>query len=291
MSDVQTTTGSGLAVPSGPDENYTGLEDFDPNKDAVVPRIKIDHAKGVFVDGQTSQEFHPFTVVLLTLVKQRILWEPEQNDDAKPLCKSYDFDTGFPDVTTFPWKESHLSFDDATAQAQAAGLERVELPCQACNLKEWETDPKSGKAPWCTEQHTYPLLYQTVDDPDAPWLPALLTFQKTGIKPSKTYCTPFSRTETPLFTVFTTLTLTTQKRGNVTFATPTFAKGDSTDQADWPEYRQLSWSMRQYLRTPPTAKDEATAETAVDAPAASSPAPSQPAPAGDAAADDDEVPF
>lgn len=276
------------AVEAYDPEQETGLEDFDTTRDATVPRIRIVHNEGVFLDSQTKEKFESLDVILLGLVKQRILWDPEVDDDAKPLCKSYEFTIGRPDARNFPWEKA--GFDQGDAEATATdGV--VALPCDGCGLKEWGTDPKGGKAPWCTEQHTYPLLVVKNYDPDTGMYeasPAILTVQKTGIKPSKTYCTPFARSKTPLYSVRTTLSLTQERRGSVTYSTPEFTKGIDTDRSEWPSFAQMYRSMREFLHTPPSRRDadEGGTGTAVKAPTGT----------GQTAAattddDDEEIPF
>lgn len=269
------------------DDFETGLEDFDVSSDAVVPRIKIVHSEGVFQDTLSNEKFSEMNVILLGLVKQRILWHTDVADDALPLCKSYNFKAGIPGKE-FPWKES--LFDKAEAEASSDDQYGVVLPCDGCQLKEWGTDPRNGKAPWCTEQHTYPLLY---DVGNGTWAPAILTVQKTGIKPSKAYCTGFARSRTPLFTVHTGLTLTTEKRGSVVFSTPNFAKGDPTDPARWPAFKEQFVVTRNFLAMPPGREDESSAsKPSASSSAVAAPAKARPAPANEAAADDDaEPPF
>jgi hypothetical protein len=252
-------------TPANPEDLETGLEDFDFSTDAVMPRLSIVHAEGVFEDNLSGQKYGELTVILLGLVKQRVLWAGEVKEGDKPLCKSLNFTIGRPDEPRFPWGES--GFDTRSE----------ELPCGACHLKEWGTAP-DGKTPWCSEQHTYPLLMNVAE---GQWAPALFTVQRTGIKPSKTYLSSFARTKTPLYTVVTTLRLTSQKRGTVTYAVPTFAKGGATDTSEWPYYAQQYRSIRDFIQTPKEEEVE---------PAVSTPAPATASAAATAAMDDD-VPF
>ena len=83
-----------------------GLEDVDAG-DITVPRLKIVHAEGVFQDNLSNAKFAELNVILLGLVKQRLMWDVEVEDDAKPLCKSADFDHGIPS-DSFPWEASGL---------------------------------------------------------------------------------------------------------------------------------------------------------------------------------------
>ena len=265
-----------VAIPD--DEFATGLEDFDES-DFVMPIIKINGQKGVFVDGLSGEEFPEMEVIVLGLVKNRILWEVEVSDNA-PLCKSLDFHHGMPNPKEFPWKAS--GFD------QSEYPEDSTLPCDACHLKEWGSHPKDDK-PWCSEQHTYALLQPTASG----FAPATLTVSRSGIKPSRAYLTSFARSKEPTFIVTTKLGLNVQKRGSVIFSVPTFARGTATDAhvADDAERKELFRGfaeqyrrIREFLQTPRQPEAEAVP---VDEPSGTPAA----APASPAATDDDELPF
>lgn len=269
--DLEKATGTDVAVI---DDLDTGLEDFDAATDSVMPRLRIVGKDAQFEDNLTSERFDQIDVILLGLVKQRILWAPEVDDGEGPLCKSLDFKIGLPYVKEFPWKESGFKkpkdYDHETDP-------QPELPCASCALKEWGTNPTSS-TPWCSEQHTYPLLLKSGDL----WLPAILTLQRSGIKPSKAYVSGFARTRTPLYTTITRISLQAQKRGSVDYAVPILAKVEPTAESSWPEYAHAYRQIRTYLQTP--RQDEPEATTAPTAAATSGgETPSY--------ADDDEPPF
>lgn len=270
----------GVVAEYDPDVMGTGLEDFDPTTDGTIPRLGIDHKKSVFVDSLSKEEFGELDLILLTFHKGRILWDDDVQDDATPMCKSYDFHVGIPDLKQFPWRSS--GFDEAAF----AGQETVVLPCDSCHLKDWGTHPKRDNAPWCGEQHTYPAL-QNIKTADNPlWVPVLITVQRTSLKNSKNYVQAFHRAESPLFTVVTHLTLRPQKRGNVEWAVVEFRKGQPTDSADWVAYSQKAKALKQFIATPRVRDDDeesqASQPTAVQDPAEAQPTPAptpQPAPA------------
>lgn len=264
MTVVPSTGAGGLAIP---EEDY-GLEDFDPTTDAIMPRLQIDHKEALFVDNLSGQKFKELDVILLGLVKQRIMWADEVEDGEGPLCKSFNYNEGHPDKD-FPWEKS--GFDPAKYPDDAA------LPCANCALKEWGS-ALNGKTPWCSEQHTFPLLMQLAGG----WAPALFTTQRTGIKPSKTYLTSFSRTKTPLYTVITKLSLQAFKRGTVDYAVPVFVQKEATESSEWTFYAQQYRSIRSFITTRPSRDDDdgtAPAPVAAAAPAAAAPA------------DPDDLPF
>lgn len=283
---VDTTGGGALAVP---DDGFTGLEDFDVSTDAVMPRLKIVGKDAEFEDNLTGERHNSINVILLGLVKQRILWDAEVEDSAAPLCRSLDFAAGLPGKD-FPTKTS--GFDRDTVEgAQEGGS----LPCASCQLKEWGTNPR-GSTPWCSEQHTYPLLMEQGEGSNL-WQPAILTLQRSGIKASKAYITGFARSRTPLYTVKTRISLQAQKRGTVDYAVPVIARNGPTEQESWPEYAQTYRNIRSFLTTPRTTDDEdegstpTVVEEATPAPkTAKATAPTRRAPVV-VEDDDDEPPF
>jgi hypothetical protein len=277
MTDIEKAGTGTVAVP---DDDLTGLEDFDTATDAQMPMLKIDHSQGHFIDGLSDEDLGPeIKVIMLGLIKQRILWDAEVKDDAKPLCKSYNFTEGRPDEATFPVKAS--GFDRSAVESGA-------LPCADCKLKDWGSHPKND-TPWCTEQHTFALLVQVGDG----WQPALLTVQRSAIKPSRQYMTSFARSKTPLYTVVTTIKLDQRKRGSVDYAVPKFTRGGGTDQDDWAEYAETYRSIRNFVQTPRT-RDDDDEDTTVTITADADPAPSGDGEAPAAAPSDDgddDLPF
>jgi hypothetical protein len=263
-------TNAGASLPAGLNDDDYGLEDFG-TEDFVMPRLNINHGGANFVDNLTGQEYPELTVVLLGLIKQRILWDADVDEGEKPMCKSYDFSTGRPDVMRFPWKVA--KFD------HQAGAKDGTLPCASCNLKEWGSHPQR-ETPWCSEQHTFPLLMEVAGG----YAPAILTLQRSGIKPSRAYLSAFARTKTPLFTVKTKIGLTAQKRGSVNYAVPTFVKQDETDEDEWSGFAQQYRSIREFITTAPAPKSDDEQKSAS--------VPASPAAAASASGDDDEdLPF
>lgn len=306
-----TTTGGGAVEPYDPSQfGDVGLEDISAS-DVAIPRLRIKHDEGVFEDSLSKSTFPRLQAVLLGLVKQRIYWHADVDDGDKPLCKSTNFDYGFPnqrdDVAAdkrFPWAKSNFE----PSQAQPIEIEKSAaypqgwssnglpvLPCAQCVFKEW---PKSGEkgGPPCAEQHTYPLLY-TPDEGES-WQPALLTLQKTGIKPSRSYLSYFAQSKQPMFTSYTELTLTQQSRGSVKYSVPNLRRLEQTPREQWAEFADQYRNIREFVRSAPRAADEegdstsgtasnvntAPPTAAAPAPAAASPAPAPTAPAPAAAA-------
>lgn len=265
MSIATTTGGATPAIPD--DDDLTGLEDIDA-RDLVMPRINLDHQTGEFVDSLSGERNTEIEVVILGLIKQRVLWAPEVEEGAVPLCKSWDAKIGRPGKD-FPWDAA--GFDQASAGVDANG--ELALPCEACALKEWGSNPKS-ETPWCAEQHTFPVLTDGG--------PALLTFQRSSLKASRAYLSSFARKGEPLYTVHTTIKLTQNKRGTVKYAVPSFIKGAPTEPEQWGEFAAQYRSIRDFVRTPRTKDEEGEPASAK---------PTAPATAAASTDEDDDLPF
>lgn len=265
--------------------DLTGLEDVETT-DLVMPRLSIDHDTGEIVDSLSGERHEKLTVVPLGLVKQRVLWPPEMGEEnAPPLCRSYDFHEGRPGER-FPWRDS--GFDPNEFNGQDAN--DVVLPCAACPLKEWGSHPNRD-IQWCAEQHVYPLMVPSGDS----FAPALFTVQRSGIKSSRAYLSSFARAKTPLYTAFMNLSLTGNRRGKVSYYVPKFAKGQPTDTDDWAEYAHTYRSIRDFLQTPRTRDDEGTSSSVSPGSSSNSTTSSSKPPpstgATDNLGDDDELPF
>ncbi len=308
---VENTHGSAVTQ-YDPNNSMLGLEDA-TIADVVIPRLRIDHKKCMFENNLTKESWPTLKVVILGLVKQRIMWHEEVEDDDKPMCKSPNFEFGFPNISEdtpkkkrFPWAESNFNPDDFPPEKGINGL--VTLPCESCKFTQWSADRKPPK---CSEQHTYPLLYSTPDDPET-FLPALFTVQRTGIKPSRAYLSGFVNAKKPMFTALTEIGLTHQSRGSVEYAVPWFKQLGKTDQDLWQDYGNTFIGIRDFVKQAPRPLDDdealAVAEAATSnvntpaptAPAAQTPAavpatppaaPQQAAPSTAPADDDDDLPF
>lgn len=285
----------------------TGLEDFSM-EDAVVPRLVIQHRDGEFKDSLSGATFSKIKVIILGLVKQRILWHNIVDDGDMPMCKSANHKLGFPNIDEdtprekrFPWAAS--GFDPKDFPPDEDG--QVALPCDGCQLKEWGTHP-DGKKPYCSEQYTLPVLYDPYDNDS--WVPALLTFQKTGIKPVRSYLTSFARSNNPAYTAITEIGLDLQKRGQNPYSVPNFRRVGDTDDALWREYATNYRTLKTFLQAPPTPREESNASSnstpspnVATAPANTPPATekadtqakeeAKPTPTPAASADDDDLPF
>jgi hypothetical protein len=258
---VTPTGGSGTELQQWSDEDL-GLEDVGAG-DVVLPRLSIKHLDAVFEDNLSKRQYPELEVIVLGLVKQRVMWDADPDDGDKPQCKSPDFDNGFPNTNEdipkdkrFPWEESNFNPANFAPDPEMNNL--IHLPCASCVFQKWGADKTP---PPCAEQHTYPLLYNST--PDAPpeeaiWQPALISFQKTGIKPSRSFISGFSQSRTPMFTVHTTIKLQQLSRGQVRYCVPSFTIGDSTDRSKWENFATQYRQIREFIRQPPRGEGEYT---------------------------------
>lgn len=233
-------------VPALPDDmKGVGLEDIDES-DLTTPRLKILHQEGLFEHPQSNQRWESFDCVLLGMIKQRTLWPPTLGEEGDPpLCRSFDFKTGYSNDEVFPWEES--GFDPPADDNKSDPL-----PCADCNLKQWDTHPLT-KNPWCNEQHVYPLL---IIDEEDDYIPVILTLSKTGIKPSRAYLNPFFNSGRPLFTVVTNLSLSVDRKGGNKFSVPVFKRVGPTDRVEWDNWAAQYRRIKAFLNTPRAANVE-----------------------------------
>lgn len=242
-------------VPVVPQDYDTGLEQFGM-EDAVIPRLSIVHKEQEFKDSLTNEQFPKIKTIILGLQKQRVLFHHIVDDGDVPMCKSANFETGFPNVDEdvkkdkrFPWDKS--GFDPSDYPPDENGL--IRLPCSGCQLKEWGSHP-DGKKPYCAEQFTLPILYDPRETDE--WVPALITFQKTSLKPLKSYITSFARSKSAAFQAITEISLTAEKRGSNEYSVPIFKRIGDTDEENWREFSTNFRSMRDFLTADPGSRDE-----------------------------------
>lgn len=256
----------------------TGLEDFSVT-DAVLPRIKIDHQNGLWVDNISGLQMQELHFIALGLVKQRVLFHHNVEDDDVPMCKSADFNTGYvnleaPTKKSFPWDLSGFDPNDFPKQADG----QVKLPCDGCQLKEWGSSPL-GDNPYCSEQWTLPIYYDASGDGSGDWAPAILTLQKSSIKPIRTYFTGFAQSNKPPFLATGKATLTVKQRGTVVYSIPSFTKTGESPRDRWQEFSEQFAEMRSFLTRPPVREDDGSAAPAAPADNTNTAPPQQQAPA------------
>lgn len=237
----------------------TGLEDFDPS-DAALPRLSIVHDGGTFKDNLSGEEFGEIHGVFLGMIKQRHMWNSDPEDDAKPMCKSSDAETGFPNVTgpdhsLFPWEQS--GFTPQTASRDEHN--RPVLKCDTCVFAQWTKNGAKNVPPACSERYTFPIRYSSEGEGTALDRSGILSLQRSGITPAKQYLSIFSRNKSPMFSSYTKLKLERKSRGTVKYSTPVFTKGSAVPQEEWEEFAKEYRSIREFLREPPRIFDDSEA--------------------------------
>lgn len=295
-------------VPAGTYD--TGLDDLG---DAIqVPRLRIGHKTGTIIDPNTGQEFPKINAFILGLVRQRVLFHVKVDEKDKPMCKSPDAKMGFPNLEpadpkkAFPWDKAELE----PSQAQRDEQGRLYIACGSCKLKEWGSHPLGDK-PYCSEQYTLAIIFAETKEEllsENGGMPALLTVQKTGIKPARTYLQTFKLKGVGAYTVVTEIGLDMKKQGDTVYSTPTFRHNGDSPQERWLDFSQDFLGIQDFLlKARPPAPDvqdgngvkanevlngTATANTApsVARPTVSTPATVAP-PATAPVDSDDDLPF
>lgn len=256
-SGAQGGTSTDLALPS---DYSTGLEDL--GADLSVPRLKIAHKRGLFVDPSDNSEYNTIFCVILGLVKQRVLFDAkvDPNSPEKPMCKSPDTVVGFPNMRpdnpkkAFPWAAAKL--DPSQAGQDSEG--RTTISCDTCHLQKWDSHPLGDK-PWCSEQFTMPILYaESLEELMADrWMPALLSMQKTAIKPTKNYLKTFQLKGIGAYTAYTKIELAMERAGDNVYSKPTLSRVGSTNRSAWLNYIEQFKGISDFLKDqrPPTPDD------------------------------------
>lgn len=248
-------------------EYGTGLEDIEDDVTAI-PRVQVNHRTGTFKDALTGEEFPVMYGIALGMVRQRVLWAPSDDGPepgSKPQCKSQDGKTGYPNMGVgneedlFPW-ENAPGLDPNTAAKDEHG--RIILDCTGCPFAEWGAKGKNGKSkpPPCKERHTYPIFYST--EPVEGYVEGafletgIVSFQGSGVGPSRKYLSGFVRGKRPLYSAVTEIRLDVNRRGSVEYSVPTFTKIGEVPEGDWELFARDLPGMREYLTRAPRADDD-----------------------------------
>lgn len=244
-----------LAVPG----MMTGLEDFTA-EDLKLARLVIDQKNGVFKDSLSGTEYASVDVITLGVVKQRVMWEANVEEDSSPLCKSTDYANGYPttwDKATknFPWNAAGWQPDDFPKD----DVGRTVLPCGSCRFKEWKSHP-DGKKPWCSTQHAVPVLY--AGEGEEPYIQAIFTMQRSSLQASQAFFAGFMHKSMPAFSAKSRIKLTKLKRGQNDYYVPSLRIIEQIDQERWPELSESYREMRDFLTRPPVTRDESGAVVA-----------------------------
>lgn len=256
---VATTPGGDLQPWNAEDFGDLGMEDIGAGE-LTIPRMEIVHDQAMFRDRNSKAEFPKLRAILLGVVKGRIFWAKEVDDNDQPLCRSNDFTAGFPQMRTdipedkqFPWAKSN--FNPADNPPGPDGL--VRLPCDSCRFKEWDNNGFGQKKPPCSELYMLPLLYQS--DADGTMTPAILTLKSSAVKNVRNYITPFKSARRPMFTVYTELSLQLSSRGSVKYSVPSLKQLEATAQPTWGDLADQYRSIREFLQRDPRPQEKKAA--------------------------------
>jgi hypothetical protein len=257
-------------LPATVAEEYgTGIEDLE-DEVGMVPRIGINHPGGTFKDSLSGEEFPEIIGVPLGVFKQRVFWPAELDGSSKkPMCKSNDAKTGYPNMDLekdggFPWSEAP-GLDPNTQPKDE--YDRPVIDCSSCPFAQWGKNAKTGKntPPPCKERHTYPFIYNRETQGggyEAPYMESgIISFQGSGIKPSKMYVAAFVRNKLPLYAAVVRISLDVNKRGTVDYSVPKFTKIADVPSGEWEVYARDLPEMRKFLTDPPRPSDDGSDPT------------------------------
>lgn len=241
--------GNGLAIPG----MMTGLEDFTA-EDLKLARLQINQKEGTFKDTLSGAEYASVDAITLGVIKQRVMWQANLEDESVPLCKSTDFTNGYPTTwekpqQNFPWLASGWQKDDFPVDE----VGRTVLPCDSCRFTQWKSHP-DGKKPWCSQQHAVPMLYAEAGE--EPFIQAIFTMQRSSLQASQAYFAGFMARSMPAFSAKCRITLMKLKRGTNEYFVPQLRIIEQIDQDRWPELSQNYREMRDFLTRPPVTRDE-----------------------------------
>lgn len=250
---TEPTPGQALATNNWNDGLMSGLEDFDAS-DLKLARLVIDQKAGVFKDSLSGTEYDSVDAIMLGVVKQRVMWSAAQEEESNPLCKSTDYNIGYPTTwdkpaKNFPWMASGWKPEEFPQDE----VGRIQLPCNTCRFKEWKTHP-DGKKPWCSTQHAVPLLYAGVGDD--PYIQAIFTLQRSSLPASQAYFAGFMQKKLPAFSSVCRITLNKLRRGQNDYYVPQMRLIASVNEQRWFELSESYRTLRDFLTRPPVTRDE-----------------------------------
>lgn len=247
--------GQALEVPSY-NGGSTGLDDMDAS-DLSVPRLSIIQNEGQFKDSLSGNKYPEIDVIILGLVKQRSLWHANvtPGEESKPMCRSNDFMTGFPQMKpvslekSFPWQRAGLGQEHLIPREDGQWA----VACASCALKDWGSAPDEKK-PYCSEVWSMPLLMDPFQN--GQWMPFVLSIQKSNISPTKKYLGGYKAANSATFTMITHIKLNMAKSGQVTFSNTEYSMTERSESSQWQAYEDMYIEMRNFLIQAPRVFDD-----------------------------------
>lgn len=259
---VDTNTSSDIALPDDAlpwdIDHDDSLDEITP-EDIPTPRLRVIPAEQVFENADTGERYEELECIILGLARARVFWPPEMEDDSEPFCRSQDAKTGYPNVADdvpvkkqFPWKRSNFDRKDLPV---VEGTDQPIIQCSECIFSKW--DDENDKPAPCSEVLNLPVFYL---DKHGVLNAAILTFKRSGFRPTMRYLGAMKQAKQSPFMYYTTIKLQAAKRGEVDYSVPKFFKGEMTEAGEnnqnWIYYHQTWQQIRSFLRRPRSLRTE-----------------------------------
>jgi hypothetical protein len=206
------------------DGNRVGLEDMD-RSDIKIPVLQLlqplseavqeEKGKaGEFYNATTGESFAEVDTTLLSLTKTRVRWGDEYRKGAKPLCRSFDGNTGVGDPGG---------------------------NCANCPLKDWGDD---NTKPECSQGYNWLAL--NLDNNDVFRYTAI----SSGIKPTKLFLTDYMKnySKYQLFIYKVKLSSIKEKNDKGTFYIPQYEIYDVHDKNTAAQAKNVLESYKDMLK-------------------------------------------
>lgn len=259
---VDTNTKDEIALPEDAldwdIEHDDSLDEITP-EDVPTPRLRVIPDEGVFENADTGERYEELVCIILGLARSRVFWPPEMEEDSVPFCRSQDAKTGYPNVEDdvpvkkqFPWKRSN--FDRADLPV-VEGTDQPIIQCAECIFSKW--DDENGRPAPCSEVLNLPVFYQ---DRYGVMNAAIVTFKRSGFRPTMRYLGAMKQAKQSPFMYYTTIRLEPRKRGEVDYSVPKFVKGEMTERGEgnenWIYYHKVWQQIREFMRRPRSRRSE-----------------------------------
>jgi hypothetical protein len=220
-----------------------------PRELSSLARMTIEHNSGMYLINELPVEQTQLnTVILLGAVRQRVMFTPREINTPSGLeCKSYDFEHGKPtplfarEGSNFP----EFAIDEAIA------AEAPTLDCGACIFKNWKTDDRGRKVhSRCIPQIVVPLLLPQ-EDPSAPFIPAVVSYQRSAEQPVTEYMKEFTKANRPAYTAISQLRLNVNLGSGFKYSTPKFTLMGDIGSEFYPVLSLIYRAAKGVIQTPP----------------------------------------
>lgn len=220
-----------------------------PRELSALARMTIEHDSGLYLINELPVETVQLdSVIILGAVRQRVMFTPRSLEGPSGLeCKSYDFEHGKPtplfarDGSNFP----EFAINDALAS------EAPSLECGACIFSKWKTDERGKKVhSRCTPQIVVPLLVPQLDG-NAPFIPAVVSYQRSAEQPVTEYMKEFTKANRPAYTAVSQLRLNVNLGSGFKYSTPKFRQLASIGEEFYPILSLIYRAAKGIIQTPP----------------------------------------